>query len=241
MAHGTPDWWGSAPRDTTYALQDMAELAARLGSIVTWDRRGDVIFTHSFETGISPMVVGVFGTGCDYWLTSEGVTHGGLSLWLKAGSDAQRLAQASVFLPPPVLGKCGVEVWFGVHARNQYIMLNFAYYTGAAKLLTAVRYDHVNSTVEYWDSAGAWQQLAAGVSLYEFSYPVHVFKLVVDFLNADYVRVILDQHTYPMTASIQSVVDTTKPRISPYFSSYSTEGYNAEVPLDSVIVTQNEP
>ncbi|GAI56753.1 unnamed protein product, partial [marine sediment metagenome] len=53
MAHGQPDFGMYQIAKTIYRLADMGELAVRLGSIVTHDRRGDVIWMDNFDSGIA--------------------------------------------------------------------------------------------------------------------------------------------------------------------------------------------
>jgi len=59
VAHGAPDWWGTEQTSTVHLVQDVGELAARLGSIVTFDRRGNVIWLTSFEDGLQGTSFGV--------------------------------------------------------------------------------------------------------------------------------------------------------------------------------------
>ncbi|GAH95398.1 unnamed protein product, partial [marine sediment metagenome] len=39
---GQPDYAALAPKEIAASISDMGEVAARLGSIVTYDKRGDV-------------------------------------------------------------------------------------------------------------------------------------------------------------------------------------------------------
>jgi len=67
MAHGTPDWGVTASKKTIYSLHDMGELAVRLGSIVSFDRRGDVIFSDSFQNGLGKVYASGVGAGFECW------------------------------------------------------------------------------------------------------------------------------------------------------------------------------
>ena len=52
MGHGYPDYGTQGPVSTVHSIQDLGELAVRLGSIVTFDRRGNVLWLDGFDSGI---------------------------------------------------------------------------------------------------------------------------------------------------------------------------------------------
>lgn len=53
MPRGMPDWGEYSPQEVVSKLLDNAELAARLGSPVLFDRRGTVIFMDDFNCGVN--------------------------------------------------------------------------------------------------------------------------------------------------------------------------------------------
>ncbi|GAI49683.1 unnamed protein product, partial [marine sediment metagenome] len=61
MSRGQPDYGSSAVKEVAGTLADMGELAARLSSIVEYDRRGDVVYLDDFEEPVlkwSPLAAG---------------------------------------------------------------------------------------------------------------------------------------------------------------------------------------
>jgi len=49
-----PDWYKYLPGSDRYILEDMGELAARLRSPITYDRRGEVLYFDMMEHGLAP-------------------------------------------------------------------------------------------------------------------------------------------------------------------------------------------
>jgi len=93
MAHGQPDYGMYTLANTIYRLTDMGELAARLGSINTYDRRGDVIFLDSFESGLTAWSPSSACTGSDLVQSAKHARSGGFSAKFVCGSDGTRQAQ----------------------------------------------------------------------------------------------------------------------------------------------------
>ena len=56
MTHGVQDFGASSGQNSTYGLTDLGELAVRLGSPVSFDRRGDVVMMETFEDGLDAWV-----------------------------------------------------------------------------------------------------------------------------------------------------------------------------------------
>ena len=63
MAGETPDYGRLSAQATVFPVTDLGELAARLGSIVSHDRRGDVIWLDGFEDGLDKWQPTTSGSG----------------------------------------------------------------------------------------------------------------------------------------------------------------------------------
>ena len=97
MAHGHPDYGGAAPLATVYTLQDLAELAARLGSIDVFDRRGNVLLLDDFESGIKKWLFGGTGSYSAGWICDR-AEHGGFCLSIQTEGAATSLVSAYRYL-----------------------------------------------------------------------------------------------------------------------------------------------
>ena len=165
MVHGTPDWGGAAPKSTTYKLDDHAELAVRLGSMVSYDRRGEVIWANNFaEGGRSFFCVGA-GVGEETYLTCEGALSGGLCLCLKTGNlvgDFQRAYQFGYYT---VEGGLGQEVWFAPMDNWSEFILQTILYNDLISYEYALKYSYVNQKLYLYDDTGAWQVIGSDVGI----------------------------------------------------------------------------
>ncbi|GAG01299.1 unnamed protein product, partial [marine sediment metagenome] len=68
-----PDDYKWLPGSTRFPLSDIGELAVRLGSLCSYDRRGEVIFIDDFGHGVNGYVLSHVGTGGKILVTGENV------------------------------------------------------------------------------------------------------------------------------------------------------------------------
>lgn len=242
MVHGTPDWGGSAPKATTYKLDDQAELAVRLGSMVSYDRRGEVIWANDFAGGGRSFFCVGAGVGEEIYLTCEGALSGGLCLALKTGNvvgDFQRVYQFGYYT---VEGGLGQEVWFAPMDNRSEFILQTILYNDLVSYEYALKYSYVNQRLYIYDDAGAWQAIGSDVGI---NFPFEAYtpvKMVIDTLKRRYVRVLFGGYHYDVSG-YTPLVGVTGVRKS-MLSCASIEAVvagGAVTHVDNWIVTQNEP
>jgi len=73
-------------------------------------------------------------------------------------------------------------------------------------------------------------------------WPMHTMKLVVDLNTDRYVRFILNETEYDLSAySANTFANPDQPHLGVKAILYSTAGFNADCWVDDIILTQNEP
>jgi len=242
MPHGTPDWWGVEPTSTVHQMQDAGELAVRLGSPVTFDRRGNVVFVDGFEDGLGAYQIDYTGTGASVVLSCLESRAGAYSAKLIGGSTANNYAQVFVYRPYPVESRVGMEASFAHDGDIATLTLAQFFVVGATQYRARVRYNHAASKLQYYDSAGNWQDLATGVSLYYLVGAFHTLKVVVDLTNGEYLRVALNNTEYDMEGIAMYTAGFPFADVwQAYVEVVSSVGHNGRAYVDDVILTQNEP
>lgn len=226
-----------------------AELAARLGSINTFDRRGDIVWMDSFNDGLSKWEWNYSGTSGSVSQASNCSRNGGYSCLLKAGSTTGWHAEIKRKMPIPTVGKMGIEFSFAFKALDQ-LSLFFDLYDGTTRYASHVWYDYDNDKFVYADHNWANQDLLS-IELYASTafLPTiardiawHTMKIVVDWQNERYTRFIIDNTVVDMSEyGLYSVADGTLPHLYFEIKNYGEHGVNGLVHVDDVIVTQNEP
>lgn len=242
MTHGFPDYGVGAPKQTIYAMLDFGELAARLGSPVTFDRRGDVMWFDDFEHGPNKWATSLTGSGGSVDITNEKARTGALSCKVITGDSENDYAHIIHREPYPVLSKMGLE--YSLLTAETTAVLYFIYdiYTGTYRHSAKIKLELATHSWYYGNSSGLWVALPTTAKLTQSSYTFHTVKLVIDTTTRKYVRLIGDNVSYDMSAlSYRYVADATDPIIKVQLSFYPTEDASKTIYYDDVILTQNEP
>ncbi len=242
MARGQPDFGAYAAKVNVGSLADMAELAARLGSIVTLDRRGDVILLDDFEDPVLKWTTGE-GTGADIERLYPGVAYmGSQCLYMEtiATTDAFALVERRIQVTP--------DQSYGLEARLQrvgdaaYYDIAIWIYDGTHYRRAELRYDKVNKELLILDSTGAFKAIATGINLPHTYFEFWPAKLVIDSETMKYVRGIFAGVEYDLSDEAMREDDSVVlPSISIILRVTTPADAAVGVYFDNVVVTQNEP
>lgn len=243
MPHGQPDYGMYAEKRTTYGLADMGELAARLGSIVTFDRRGDVIWYEDFEDTYNKwtLLSGVdTGTVAQ---SNERARRGDNSLKITTGALSGGATGSYHQEPYPVLSKVGFEAHCHIYHATITFRVRVSIYTGTQRLRGGLAYDKPNTKWQYHNSGGTWTDLITGVDYPTGNTLFVPCKLVIDPTAQTYVRGIFSNREEDMSAiGLQVTADlVTAPHIEVYIYGLSAGTANQICYFDDIIITQNEP
>ncbi len=242
MSHGNRDWSSYGLKSTVYNLQDMAELAARLGSIHTYDRRGDVVWADDFESTVNKWTLLGLGIGEAIALSDEAVRNGAKSLKMTTPALAGVTMGAQRLLSVLHASSVGVEFHACPPLNLSKLHLAVNHYDGSTLVTFAVRIDQVNSVIEYQDSSAAWVTL---VSPFNFTFNAglfHAFKIVGDLVSKKYKRLLCNNHEIDMSAiTAFSGASAIGPLLQTSFYATAKLALAVSVYIDDFIVTQNEP
>lgn len=242
MAHGHPDYGIGSPVSTVYTIEDMAELAARLGSIVTFDRRGNVMLLDDFESGLAQWFLGGSGTNNAVTQCSEFARNGAFCAKLRGGSSLGLSAYMTKRLPYPVIGKLGLEVSFDGNATFKYFEVRLSLYDGTTLHSPKLRFTYATGALAYYDENADLIDLETGLYLANSGQLFKTAKLVVDFENELYHRVLYNSETYDVSAlSYFKEASAEDPYINITLVVVNDTGNPGTIYVDDAILTQNEP
>lgn len=240
MAHGTKPYGRTTPDNTIFGVADMGELAARLGSINTYDRRGNVTWLDDFESGITKWAYG--GVGVVAAWDANHSRNGGFSCALTPGPGIGVLGTAIHYQPVPVLGNHGAEISWTYHTDHSLVELSLRYYDGVNAHEAAIRYNDVANEIQYVSAGGVWQTWLVGVNLLVNDLMFHTFKIVADFQADVWLRGMFNQNTVNLTGIPLNVWGSGA---GPQFDMRIHRTSQVATPIrafhDDAIMTQNEP
>lgn len=239
MAHGQPDFSTTAPKTTVYSLVDLGELAARLGSIVTHDRRGDVVLLDDFESGLEGWEIITNGANSAVALTSTRYRSGGFSIKLVTGAVNGNYASIRRHVPYPVTGRFGYELSWASGSTPFYHGFNIGFYTGTTLYRGIIEYVPSTGGIRYTSGGGTTYFGTPGLVLSTSLF--NVLKVVIDMEGRNYVRCILNETEYSLAdIALQSSASGASPHMYVDYLIYTTAGAKT-VYVDDAIITQNEP
>ena len=229
------DQWGQSLRVGN------ADLVGRLGSPITWDWRGNVLYMHDFSTGYGPCFTAITGTGAAIAIGPERGGYGGYAVKMTAGSDGTRLARVQLPIGVNPGARVGVAARFSIYSNTGYVRLMLERWGDPSSPVGYAQIDVANKVLQVYDNTPGWQTLGSvPVGLGSFTYSW--LKLVIDQDTGKYERVLYNDAYYDASAYTCSASGTAvEGTMAVSVSNYGREGSNDIVYLDQLVLTVNEP
>jgi len=223
-------------------MDDLGELAARLGSIVTYDRRGDVAFLEDFEEGLWRWITQPDDGWEEATLTARWAINGRLSALLKTGGGAENTSGIWKAFRLVRLNRWGVEAKWTLGDSASAVDFYVYVCDGATRTTFRVAYNVPDARLILYDEDGAVQTVAE-VDIHSTAYyDVHVLKVVVDPAAGKYQRVILNGGEYDISAYAGvPLASAAAPRLELVVAHTALGAYVDQISVDDIIITQNEP
>lgn len=194
-----PDWSEYLPGSERHSLQDLSELAARLGSPVTYDRRGEVLWMDQFDYGSSNWKsVSWFGTHT-FKIVADYPYRGGYAFYLGTDGTENGIAEIHRYLAPPVVNKWGLEVTFAALTNFRSVSIEFRRQWGTTLYTMFAQVDNENSILEILDEDDDFVEVATIKDIEYASGLFHHLKVVADFNTGMYTRILFDQNEYDIS------------------------------------------
>lgn len=241
--YATPKPVGQVPIGPTYTLTDVAELAARLGSIVTFDRRGNVVWLDDFEDNIDKwQILVVGGIGGEAVLSNARARKGALSARLTTGNVIDASVELQTVFYYPVFSNLGFEISFIYNGNMSEYRWLFQVNDGTHYTLAEVRLNPATNALEINDHILGWVALAPTPTLRPHFYAFNTLKIVQNPKTRKYIRLILNEVEYILDG--YDLVYALFPQPANLMASVLvTTGVaaNEVAYFADAIITQNEP
>lgn len=242
MARGAPDYSNVRAASPLHRLDDMAELAARLGSPVTFDREGSVIWVETFQHGWGAWWTNGYGTGSGVTISSEKFRSGPFSAKLVAGSDGSAAAKAYRIFPYPTLTNFGLEASWYPGTSIKYVDIVLARTDGTNEHQAYVRYDDTVNEVQIKDEDGNFETIVEDLDLTPTYASFNTFKVVGDFEDDLYLRLTVNSTAYDLSAyPLYVFANADPPGLRSDLKLWGIAAVNGYMYYDDIILTQNEP
>ena len=219
-----------------------AELAARLGAPVSWDRRGQVLDLYTFKNGLGGVRTDTSGAGTDVAISPVYCLYDGYSALLDAGNTDGNTAKIAMRRAQNPSSRYGGQFSFATGSNYGFVQIFLKVYDGSTLSQGSVRIDVDADTFQLRNSAGTWIQLASGVNLALEPHTWHRMKLVIDVSTGYYVRALLNNTEYDLTGyALNTPSSSTAPQLQMEAIAECEHVLGTEVYIDGLVLTAEEP
>lgn len=231
----SPDYQKYLPGSNRFSLQDLGELAARLGSPSIYDRRGEVVFAYQFEHGFA----GMTGSGT---LDATRPFIGPYCLKLVTAVGVGQEVYEDYTLPIFGTQNAGIEFAFSASGNMTRFRVSMQYQITDNVSLIRVDFDIPNHKITIYSASGNYDLPGYVVDYQPDPGPYHVMKVVGDFVNYKYVRIIIDGREFDIShLRLVDDGDIGKGLAYVQFGVINDNVHAANGRVGFYIVTANEP
>ena len=230
---------------STEIVNTLWRLSSRLGSIATFDNRGEIIWLDDFEDNINKWIQTIYGAGGTIALSTEAARSGGKSAKLTTGAVSNNAVDIYREVPYLAESNWGHEISFAFPptpgGEGGIVEFDFEIHKGTTRYGFEVRYNLDTRVLSYFDSAGAEQTLET-LTLSENLACFHTIKIVCNGITKKWLRIILDNKEYDMRNIDPVVVTVGNTGDYLYFVEVmiTTRDKAYSVYFDDAIITQKE-
>jgi len=241
MAHGAPDDSDTTNKVTVYRVDDMAELAARLGSIVSFIRSGKVLFMEGFETGLGAWAIATPGDDAEISLSDDNSFVGGVCAYLDSGTGETPYSQMTKYFPAPEASKVGLAAYFSIGGVEYWYAVELIFGDGTHGYHFRVKYLHSDGKLYYWTESDTETEFGEPGKLNDTDNNMYSLKLVIDLEHVEYSRFYLNSIEYSMADLVPDVVGVTNYKyLQVIITCYGDGTYSNLLYLDNVVLTFDE-
>jgi len=200
MPRGAPDYSNVKVDSPVHRLTDLAEHAARLGSVSSYDRSGNVIWFTSFESGLQGSVVASDHIDSTATIVSSRANHGHFSLELDPRNVNDSYANWRRILQFLEAGKIGVEISISVDDDFKNVRLSMWSYDGDYELYAPLDYAEVGGLWKIRDRDLGWVTVLEDFVLQQGPSAWHNIKFTIDTEEKTYGHLLIGRHVIDISS-----------------------------------------
>lgn len=222
--------------------RDLAELAARINKPVGIDRSGNIVFAEDFRFGDGSIETLSKGLGETMGLSPLYSRYGGFTYKLARVDDDTSWCNFQTYASIIKSDRIGLEIQFCGMVADPNLQIYIGRYTGEVHYVWGLRWDAQTNKIYIGGDTVGWTEIAEKYDIFLNVPHYHNMKLVVDVVNKDYERVIIDGKVIPVVAkAARESENPNSPHVVATVSNASGYAGAAEVYTDYIILTRNEP
>jgi hypothetical protein len=238
----SPDYSKYLPNSNRFSLNDMGELAARLGANSVYDRRGEIVWYDNFDFGLGTWQPYGSPVGWSIKVAADNSYRHPYNVKMASNPTINATAELWQVLGVWKLGRVGIEVQFAPYSYTNVVELYFQYQTGLINYYTGVRLTLSTKKVALMGSAGTYVDFGDIVPWQTGLVAYNPIKLVIDFNKGKYSRLMYGETEYNISSiPIRAIASVSSPEAFMKIKCATSTNFEAYMRLAHVILTSNEP
>jgi len=223
----------------------LGELAARLGSTMNFDRRGQIVWYDDFEAPVLKWNVVTSGIGASATLSTANAFLKSQAVKLVAGSDASCSVMIEKHVSLQAAARIGLECAIGYNVALQptQVAIQIDFYNNSVQHAAQAVWDIALSKIWLMNGYNSnWVEIASNVPALAQNLTYTKFKLVADFAAGKYVRLMYGSTSIDISAYDIPTTATTDPtNLRMSIKNTGAPGANHECWIDDGTLTYREP
>lgn len=238
----SPDYQKYLPNSNRFSLQDMGELAARLGSVTHFDRRGEIVFYDTFDNGLGGWIVASSGAGASVSLVANHNYRYPYVCRLICGTSGNRHATIQKRLGGIETRRVGIEYMLAINLADYLIQFQTHVNDGINDYSIYLQFDGSNNQWSILNDGATYTLVATAPLEVGSAYLYVPIKIVADLELGKYIRLLINNVEYDISSvNLLSQITSTAINYSVAVANYGDGSTLTELYLAHIIITANEP
>lgn len=232
FVYDTVDAWGQT------ASVGFAELAARMGSMVRYERSGQVLFMDGFEYGLQHWDPAPGGTDAEVVLDPRYCQSSGYSCFLKSGKTDPWNAMIRHRQGGLPTGKMGYQVSFSQGSVGDTFACEMYLWDGVERHDVFMRWSDTLMKLQVYERDTGWTTIDGPLLAFRGAWCFNTMKIVADLDTNKYVRVRLNNYTIDLSDwDVKVTADPTEAGMDFFITNTGNNLQNDYVWVDDVVIT----
>jgi hypothetical protein len=237
-----PDFGVGTVTRGNIAQVDIAELAARLGSPINYDRQGKVVAFETFNYGITGWAEVGYPVTAYPIANTRFVLRGPYSIKCATTADSGSYSGIRRSYGYPYPSRMGIEFHFKAIAAWEYLYLETDVYDGTDKFSVSWQFNENDNELKYMLNTGAYTVLDELDINRGSLAPFNAFKVVFDIPDEEYAYARLNERYYDLArVGLKKLTNTTNALIDVYLLLWTADTEVQTVWIDNIVITMDEP
>jgi hypothetical protein len=239
--HGAPDDSDVLKQAGMFRIDDMAELAVRLGSPVDYNKYGDVIFYDTFEDGLVKTIHNLLIINGYVRIYGDAAKSGGCAAIVNSGTGITPVSNLQYYLHYPLVVSTGFKVSFSMDGNVVRAYFEMFLYDGSDCQQFGVYYDYAGSDLYIRIPGGGLLKIDDNVPFYPILGCFHELKLIVNYELSRYVKLFFDHLEYDLSSYSPNIpASVIEPMLMIRVRCEGNGITAGNMCVDNVVVTQHD-